>query len=910
MRISTLMLAFAMLLLLMGTSVANAQQLNWEEIGPNNTGNHTRALAVGSNGTVWAGSVGGGLWKSTDKGASWTMVSGISDNLAVSCIAIDGNRIVVGTGETYYYKPETNWGINTATASVWTQDSLGLFKNGFLRYSSQPGEGVYVSNDGGATWDHDNGTWNSSSVRYTGEFISIQEVAAKNGRSLVGTIEGLYWSDDADLTNITKSTGTSAFMNGIITDVDFANSNVVFASTKDSLYRSTDGGVTFGTGINGLFPTSSAPAPFNKLAGQRIVIAVAPSNPSIIYVTGALGSVGKCSGVFKSVDNGDNWLRIGPYESAIFAPFGNAGQYSAILGVSPADPNTCFVGGLKMYKYTDATGWTAAASHTYIPGFSTAYVPAPQLSIAFSPNGADSTFYVGGDAEIVRTTNLSRTYSFKTKGYNTAHLFGISASPSWNVLASDRFRGLSIKDNAFSSQDQQQFNPVHRASLTGGGVARYSVSHPEYIISSKAEVRGSSIQRSLTFGASYEDFYGLPLDSTIACLAPFDSLFINRKNSGSAGGEIYDFSLAPLNPFFIDEYIPADSLGNDTSILNTPVYIYVASGHYIWTCRNPFGGVDSLPTWDRVSTRLINDELASGKQRYFTAMTGSNNADHYVYVATNAGEIFRIKGAHDPLNLCITTDVQRIDGGTLPSRWITDLEVDPKNTNILIATFGGFGTGDDRVYLSLNAEGATPTFQSLTSGLEANLPVHCAVFHPERGGIVLGTEEGAYYSTADYTVGAVNWVKESNAMGNVPVTDLNYRRYFKDMIDANNYKYAPDYTLFAATHGRGAFKSTSLVHAPEGEIANSGITVKAGPNPAMSFSKISFDLPQSGTVKMEAFGIDGRPVAQLADGRFGAGTTDLVFNTKDLAAGMYLVNAVFTNSQGVYRTNLRIVVVK
>jgi hypothetical protein len=904
MRRSTLMFALAMVLLLVGNSFSMAQPLSWEEIGPNNTGNHVRAIAVGSNGTVWAGSVGGGLWKSTDEGSSWSQVTGLADNLAVSCISVDGDNIYVGTGEAYYYRPESTWGGN------WAADSLGRLKNAFLRFSSQPGEGVFVSNDGGTTWDHDNGTWNGSSVRYTGEFISIQEVASKGGRTLVGTLKGLYWSDNADLTTVTKSTGTNAFVNGVITDVDFANGNVVYAATKDSLYRSSNGGQSFGAAINTTVPYGTQ-APNNRLGGHRIELAVAPSNADIIYLTGVNDITGNCTGVWRSLDNGFTWVTISPYESATFKPFQNKGLYSMFLGVPPADPNTCFIGGTKMYKFTTSSGWTDAASHTYIPGFSTNYVPVPQLGIAFASN-SDSTFYVSTDKEIVRTSTLSRTFSFRTKGFNNAHLYAISASPSWRVLVSDRFNGLSMKETSASSQGQQQFNSIHPASLTGGGFARWSVTNPDYILCTKGEDRG--VQRSLTLGASFEDFYGLPVDSVDPCFGVNpDSMLIDRATTNVGGGGVYDRSTAPIMPFHLDEYIAPSALGNDTSIQNSPIYLFFASGNFVWVCQNPFGGIDSLPTWNRISNDLITQNLPGGKKKYITAITTSGDANHTVYVGTNAGEVFRILRGHEPSFLCVDTDVSRIDGGALPNRWITDIEVDPTNVNNVIVTFGAFATGDDRVFITNDAMAVAPTFRSIQGDLEANLPVHSAAFHPDatRKSIVIGTEEGLYITYSDYeTVGAIDWSNESSAFGNVPVTDVNYRRYYIDFIDGANYKYVADNTLFIATHGRGAFKSTTLVSRPEGQFGDSDITIKAGPNPAVTATKITFDLPQVSEVQLTAYGLDGRPVAQLADGRFGAGATDVVFNTKDLAAGMYLVKAVFTNTSGVYQTNLRIVVVK
>ena len=66
----------------------------WEERGPNNVGGRTRALLFDANDstgeTVWAGSVGGGLWKTTqisNNNPNWTKVDDFFENIAITTIA-------------------------------------------------------------------------------------------------------------------------------------------------------------------------------------------------------------------------------------------------------------------------------------------------------------------------------------------------------------------------------------------------------------------------------------------------------------------------------------------------------------------------------------------------------------------------------------------------------------------------------------------------------------------------------------------------------------------------------------------------------------------------------------------------------------------------------------------------------
>ena len=107
-------------------------EITWEERGPSNIGGRTRALLVDASdpdgNILWAGSIGGGLWKTTNALAAdpvWEKSNDALDNLAVSCIAQSKSNAKVlyfGTGE-------------------------GYFNNDAVR-----GLGIWKSENGGTTW--------------------------------------------------------------------------------------------------------------------------------------------------------------------------------------------------------------------------------------------------------------------------------------------------------------------------------------------------------------------------------------------------------------------------------------------------------------------------------------------------------------------------------------------------------------------------------------------------------------------------------------------------------------------------------------------------------------------------------------------------------------------------------------
>lgn len=901
MRKSVNLLALAVAGLGLSYSTAHAQlNLTWEEVGPNNHGNHTRALTVDGSGNVWAGSVGGGLWKSTDRGTTWTQ-AGITENLAVSCIAVSGSNIYVGTGENYYIEPATSY------IPTWKPDSVTTFRWGFFGYTGQPGQGVFVSTDAGATWSHNNGTWNGSSVPYAGDFKSIQTIAAKNGRVLVASLAGLYYSDD-NLATVTKAGGTTAFQTRTVVDIEFLGNNVVLAATKDSLYRSTDNGASFGAAINSLVPVGTTP-PNNRLAGRRLEIAVAPSNDQIAYIAGVSDINGNCTGVFRTADAGATWTRIAPFESSSFQPCGGQGLYNLILAVHKTDPDAVVLGGLRLYRYSTADGWVTSASHTYVPGFSTNYVPRPQLVIAIDPT-SDSTYYIGTDGEIVRTENFGRTFTFKTKGYNNAHLNSIDASPQWQLLVGDKYKGILYKDNANTSTNLLQFTEL--TTLSEGGAARWCPTQPDHIV---AQGSDGGLLRSFTVGTSFEAFYSVPeypLHPSFG--AGPDSMIIDRPDTASGGGTLYDVGAVPVTPWAWDGYIPPSALGNDTTILDLPLTLYMATKSFVWVCKNPFGSIDSLPTWNRLCNDITANNVGGGMREYITTLTAANDAAHTVWIGSNNGRIHRLLNANDPLNRDIALTVARVDDPTMPRRWVTDIAVNPNDPNIVAVTYGSYANGDDRVYITNNAMDPLPIWRSAAGNLPANLPVYSVAFHPapSQTALVVGTEEGVYGSNSDFTVtgNPISWNYEGAAIGKVPVYDVVFRRYFQDWIDANNWKYAPDYTLFVATHGRGAFKSESLVSTKEATFLNSGIQVSLSPNPTNTQSTLHITLPTATRVKVEVYDLQGTRVAAVDEHTWNAGNNEMTLNTQLLPAGMYLVKTYFANGKGEFQHTLKQVVVK
>ena len=113
----------------MTPSQADLQALRWRCIGPPRGG---RVVAVAGHprdqAVFYFGACAGGVWKTTDAGSYWENISdGYFNTAAIGALAVadaDPNVIYAGTGEST------------------------------IRGDVSYGDGVYRSEDGGASWTH------------------------------------------------------------------------------------------------------------------------------------------------------------------------------------------------------------------------------------------------------------------------------------------------------------------------------------------------------------------------------------------------------------------------------------------------------------------------------------------------------------------------------------------------------------------------------------------------------------------------------------------------------------------------------------------------------------------------------------------------------------------------------------
>ncbi|MCB2409206.1 T9SS type A sorting domain-containing protein [Hymenobacter lucidus] len=393
-----------------GSSLSTA---NWTEKGPSNIGGRVRAIMVdpsdATGNKVWAGSVGGGLWKSNNAAATtptWTKVNDTFTNLAVTTIAYDPTNpdiMYFGTGE------------------------------GFGNADNIRGLGIWKSTDHGATWNQ------LSSTNNVNQYYYINRLAVdKNGWVYAATnTGGLRRSKDQG------ATWTQVLTNSSISDVDVNPTNgTVYATsgnftTGGGIFRSASGDLNSFINLRSMagsgLPTTNV--------YYRVELAIAPSDPTRLYAL-YCGTDYTLYGIYRTSDGGNTWQSLPEPDDAdtgIAASDFTRGQgwYDLSIGVSPTDPNTVFIGGIDIFKTSNGGAATASSvvwqqtTHWY-GGFGFQNVHADQHAVAFAP-GSGSIVYFGNDGGVARSLNATATIPTITHintNFNVTQFYAVAVHPT------------------------------------------------------------------------------------------------------------------------------------------------------------------------------------------------------------------------------------------------------------------------------------------------------------------------------------------------------------------------------------------------------------------------------------------------------------------------------------------------
>ncbi len=364
-------------------------------LGPSGLGGRVHSIVFHPSdpNAGWFAALGGGVFKTTNGGASWFPVGDGMTNLFVTTLVVDPANpsiLYAGTGE------------------------------GHGGIDEIPGDGIHRSTDGGLTWTH-------LAATDTVDFQATNELAlnpAQPTHLYAATRRGVFRSTDSG-TSWTGLYTTSVNDPGkpdcrdIAVKPGSAGADVVLASclADHVIVRNPDAAGA------GAFTVVKTEAQLGKAN-----LAFAPSSSNLVYALaskpGTLGNQVQVEmlALFKSTDAGATWSDVvrqdGNYSllrnlllSSSYTSAGCAGAPYIIgegnlknaFAVDPVDPNRLYAGGEDFYRSTDGgLTWGLAASGVF------GSMRSGHFAIAF-PAGYDGigsqTMWVANDTGLYKTTN-------------------------------------------------------------------------------------------------------------------------------------------------------------------------------------------------------------------------------------------------------------------------------------------------------------------------------------------------------------------------------------------------------------------------------------------------------------------------------------------------------------------------
>ncbi|MFK7849165.1 MAG: T9SS type A sorting domain-containing protein [Rhodothermales bacterium] len=817
-------------------------QFSWEEAGPVDVGGRTRGLAVdvANSNTIIAGGVSGGIWKSTDKGASWSLKSDPEDSPGITHIAQDTR-----SGNT------NKWYATTGEFSGSNSD------RGFRSFYY--GQGVLTSTDNGESWQMITPSTQDPTV-----FDSAFDYHSK---VLVSPSSGnVFFASNGF--GLNRSTGNILTMSSVLgneifamwTDFDIAPDGTIIAVISDGfvssqtgeqagVYKSTDDGITW---------TEITPAGFPD-APDRSVIAMAPSNPNVAYMLTYTGSISNSGNAFGEVEEmlfykfdvgagtSQNLTANLPDFAGEVGDVYSQGGYNMVIAVKPNDANHVIIGGTNLYVSRDgfATQPTNATTG-WVGGYATANNISPynnhhpdQHALFFDPQDPNA-LWSGHDGGLSYIPDVTTTGAFawqnKNNGYNVTQYYHVAlpADPD-----DDRLLG-GTQDNGspFFSFDPTTLTTSPSDDVSSGDGA-YAFMGDTYAIASTQS--GDISAYSYTNGG--------------------DLQFLGDITPAGANNQLF------INPFVTD---PIEE-----------TIIYYPAGKSLWR-RN--AGSASNNQWAQLGSLQL-----SGSYSYSALAASASGGSTVLYLASSGSDvvpqIHRFDNAGSstaaPVNVSIPNPQPAGQEGSHEDAYIHSIAVNPNNANEVLVAMSNYNIVG--LYHSSNAGASwTAVEGNLTGSSNAPGPsLRSVAILPLAGdtGYLVGTSTG-FYSTILLNGNNTTWQQEAaDAMGNVIVESIATR--------------TSDGRVALATHGRGVFVGMPLIpvaNEEEAPVQPSLFSLNQNyPNPFNPSTSISFTLTQPSRVSLTIFDVAGREVKTLISSESKApGVHNIAFDAGSLASGSYL----------------------
>jgi photosystem II stability/assembly factor-like uncharacterized protein len=705
--------------------------LEWRSVGPaNNAGRISVVTGVpGDPLTYYVAGANGGIIKTSNGGTTFTPIFDEQSAGSIGAIAVapsDPNVVYVGTGE------------------------------GNPRNNASVGDGMYKSIDGGEHWTHIGLTKSDKIARLI--------IDGRNADVVYACVLGREWGPNEDRGVFKTTDGGATWKKVLYVDPNTAcsdisadpnNSNILYAGMYT--YRRWAWHLESGAGNTAVYKSVNGGASWERLSGpdkvnglprtamDRIGVAVAPSDPNIVYVLSETKTEGE---LWRSDDAGKSWRTVNRDPNINFRPF-----YYADIRVDPKNPNRVFTlsGGL---YFSEDGGTTFRTIARDVHGDHQAMWIDP-VDPRYILSGSDGGWQVSRDGgknwDVVNTFAFTQFYHinydlqtpYRVCGglqdngnwcgpSNSLSGQGIRAADWLNVSGGDGFFTVPVLDKPwliFSDSQGGMLNITdmrsgvqktiypypNRVGSVGdamiGHTYRFNWNSPIVLSPQNPGVvyfGGNVLFRSRTYGQSWD------------VISPDLTTNDPAKQQSSGGEIVVDNTAAEFH---------ATLLSVAPSPLDSNVIWTSSDDGLVHVTRD--GGKTWTKTFTTVPGLAPNAWLATIEASHVEAGTAYVTADHhqdddyapYVYMTTDFGKTW--------------TSIR----GDLPDRawWTHVIREDPKNRNLLyLGTEAGVWASWDRGAHWHSLRGRLPV-----------TPVRDIQIHPRENDLIVATHGRGLYILDD-----------------------------------------------------------------------------------------------------------------------------------------------------------------
>jgi hypothetical protein len=728
----------------------------WSNVGAGFSlvGGRTTALTTTRDGTWFAGTADGGVWRSTDQGRHWKAVFDGMPSLSIGSLAInpaDGS-LWVGTGE----------------ANV-SQDSYA-------------GTGVYRSTNDGASFTRVGNTSSGSNPIATRTVFRLAFDQA--GDAYAATDNGLFrysphtrqWAEVLDPAGPADNPPYDQQVTDVAVQPGSGGKVVIAAigwhgpgnTAYNGFYQSTDGGLTFAkvTPAGDVVASDIGRTTFAYSADGAKLYAIvqsvseeAAADETVlqgIYVTsGSSGAPASVTGPWTKIAD-EAKLAASGSALAVGSGYGVGVQawYNQDLAVDPANPDHVYAGLEEVFESPDAGSTWVTASPYWNYGLACATATAGCPNTTHPDQHAmmitDGKIVIGNDGGVYsRPLSDDQQYGDWTDLNATLRNWQYYDARAGKIGRATAVWG-GLQDNGTSVLVQGRSQMAEPA----GGDGFYVIVDPRNANRMVGEYTEGAMYSSTDGGHTFADYV------SPTCAAQ-DTVGIPEIPGCDPGARF----VTPLDP---DQQ-------------NTNVWL--TGGQYVWVSKD---GWNTSCTASACSWQNVYD-TGTGNAVTALSSTGGGKVIYAAWVANggNPGSSFASGIATN-----YGGSWHEVNTAGLPDRYIAGVTVDPANPAHAYAIFNGYsrrfipGGGVGHVFETYNGG------KSWTD-ISANLPdIASDALVISHGQLALGTDAGVFTAREGRGL-STRWTRLGYGLPNAAVDDLTP---------------GPDGFVYAATHGRGVWR--------------------------------------------------------------------------------------------------------